>query len=125
MKAWKLELIDKLVLSIATPAPPCFEARDIWLLYLRSAIEVQSTAHRTAQGPVLRDTHGTLTGQPNPDWSFCKDCCFTPAELSQKHRLNACRPNWWRQHADAAAQPDQRVITIHPIKRAQPEKAAA
>lgn len=119
MKPWKLELIERLVLAVASPAPPCFEARDIWLLYLRSAIEVQATSHRTASGPVLRDDHGTVTDQPNPDWSFCKDCCFDARELEQKRRLNACQPTWWRRYADDAA--TRRVIPIVTLR----EKEAA
>lgn len=89
-----------LIAQLAPTAPPCFEARDIWLSYLTSAAEAWRDGFRSV-GPLLYEEGA----QPrfNPRFNFCADC-------SAKHalamtRTGRCQPDHLKKLAAPAAAP--------------------
>ncbi len=112
--------IGQVVAELAPPAPPCFEARDIWLRYLTSAADMQRLSTRTAaSGPIALGADGALDyARLNPGFSFCTDCALTANERRILAERNRCDPSWWRNRVQqpqdqhqAAPQP-RRVIPI-------------
>lgn len=107
MKRKRAEDLQAVIERVAPPAPPCFDARDIWISYLMSAIEVQDESNRN-RGPLVR-VDGRLTSDLDPTFSFCADCEFSQVQLANMRRNHTCQPDWWHR------QTARRVIPIEPI----------
>ncbi len=74
-----------LVARLAPIAPPCFQARDIWVEYLKSAVEYGRRDHPT---PLVGKRGEEL--RFNYDYNFCADCSHEHAVAMA--REDRCKP---------------------------------
>lgn len=69
----------KVISIMAPPAPKCFQARDIWLSFLASSMEIKSASTKP-----FRD------GRYQPEFNYCAPC--TPAHRRQMVAERRCNP---------------------------------
>lgn len=107
---------------LAPPAPPCFDARDLWLRYLASSIEVQQQRSGLSTGPLALDGQGRIrTDRLNPAWSICTDCVHDQAERQRMQARAECQPSWWARHVEPLSADEplgrtrRRTIPIHQV----------
>ncbi len=94
---------SKLIARIAPEAPPCFESRSQWVVYLQSAAEGQKDTRlwdATDSLVLVKDEADQY--RVNPKFAYCRDCNakHSHAMLS----VGKCKPNHLKdQHAAQAA----------------------
>lgn len=69
----------KVISIMAPPSPKCFEARDIWLSFLESSMEIKSASTKP-----FRD------GKYQPAFNYCAPC--TTAHRRQMVGEKRCNP---------------------------------
>lgn len=84
----------EILMRLAPPAPPCFEARDQWIEYLLAA-QIASRSEHTA-GPLILKRGEEV--RFNHSYWYCVDC--TAQKSYAMHKAGRCDPHYLMKLAD-------------------------